>query len=134
MLRKIRITLAAVFFIGLTLLFLDFTGTLHAWLGWMAKVQFWPAVLALNVADEVYVDDVYAAREQSIYGADAATLASRIGEKGFYLGDREKIVEAVRARMRPGDVLVIMGAGSIEQIFDILPLTDRPEEKEECHD
>ena len=50
MLRKIRITLAAVFFIGLTLLFLDFTGTLHAWLGWMAKVQFWPAVLAVNVA------------------------------------------------------------------------------------
>lgn len=48
MLRKIRITLAAVFFIGVTLLFLDFTGTLHAWLGWMAKVQFLPAVLALN--------------------------------------------------------------------------------------
>ena len=49
MLRKIRITLAAVFFIGLTLLFLDFTGTLHALLGWMSKVQFWPAVLAINV-------------------------------------------------------------------------------------
>jgi len=49
MLRKIRIILAAVFFIGLTLLFLDFTGTLHAWLGWMAKVQFLPAVLAVNV-------------------------------------------------------------------------------------
>ena len=48
MLRKIRIFLAAVFFIGITLLFLDFTGTLHAWLGWMAKVQFLPAVLALN--------------------------------------------------------------------------------------
>ena len=26
-----------------------FTGTLHAWLGWMAKIQFLPAVLALNV-------------------------------------------------------------------------------------
>ena len=49
MLRKIRIVLAAVFFIGLTLLFLDFTGTAHTWLGWMAKVQFLPAVLALNV-------------------------------------------------------------------------------------
>lgn len=48
MLRKIRITLAAIFFILLTLLFLDFTGTLHAWFGWMAKVQFLPAVLALN--------------------------------------------------------------------------------------
>ena len=48
MLRKIRIILASVFFIGVTLLFLDFTGTLHAWLGWMAKVQFLPALLALN--------------------------------------------------------------------------------------
>ena len=48
MLRKIRIILASIFFIGVTLLFLDFTGTLHAWLGWMAKIQFLPAVLALN--------------------------------------------------------------------------------------
>ncbi len=48
MLRKIRIILASIFFAGVTLLFLDFTGTLHAWLGWMAKVQLLPAVLALN--------------------------------------------------------------------------------------
>ena len=49
MLRKIRIILAALFFIGITLLFLDFTGTVHAWLGWMAKVQLFPAVMALNL-------------------------------------------------------------------------------------
>lgn len=48
MLRKIRIILAAIFFICITLLFLDFTGTLHAWLGWMAKIQLLPAALALN--------------------------------------------------------------------------------------
>ena len=48
MLRKIRITLATIFFIGLTLLFLDFTGTAHHWLSWMAKVQALEAVLALN--------------------------------------------------------------------------------------
>jgi len=36
-------------FIGITLLFLDFTGTFHSWLSWMAKVQFLPAVMALNV-------------------------------------------------------------------------------------
>ena len=33
----------------ITLLFLDFTGTLHHWMGWLAKVQFLPAVMALNV-------------------------------------------------------------------------------------
>ncbi len=49
MLRKIRIALAVVFFVGITLLFLDFTGTAHYWLSWMAKVQLLPAVLALNV-------------------------------------------------------------------------------------
>lgn len=49
MLRNIRITLGSAMFIGLTLLFLDFTGTLHHWLGWMAKVQALEAVLALNV-------------------------------------------------------------------------------------
>jgi polyferredoxin len=38
-----------VFFVLITLLFLDFTGTLHHWLSWMAKIQFLPAVMALNV-------------------------------------------------------------------------------------
>ena len=49
MLKKIRLTLAILFFAAITLLFLDFTGTVHAWFGWMAKIQFLPAVLALNV-------------------------------------------------------------------------------------
>ncbi len=49
MLRKIRTILAAVVFVLITLLFLDFTGTLHHWLGWLAKIQFLPAVMALNV-------------------------------------------------------------------------------------
>ena len=48
MLRKIRTILAAVFFVLITLLFLDFTGTLHHWLSWLAKIQFLPAVMALN--------------------------------------------------------------------------------------
>lgn len=46
---KIRRILAIVFFTLITLLFLDFTGSIHAWFGWMAKIQFLPALLALNV-------------------------------------------------------------------------------------
>lgn len=49
MLRKIRITLATLFFAGITLLFLDFTGVLHLYLGWMARVQLLPAILSLNL-------------------------------------------------------------------------------------
>ena len=48
--KKIRIALAALLFVGITLLLLDISGTLHVWLGWMAKIQFLPAVLALNLA------------------------------------------------------------------------------------
>ena len=55
MLRKIRLTLAVIFFACITLLFLDFTGTVHAWLGWMARIQFLPAVLALNVGVIVFL-------------------------------------------------------------------------------
>ena len=50
MLRKIRIALAVLFWAGITLLLLDITGVLHGWLGWMAKIQLLPAVLALNAA------------------------------------------------------------------------------------
>ena len=49
MLRKIRLTIAMICFTLITLLFLDFTGTLHEWFGWLAKIQFLPAVLALNI-------------------------------------------------------------------------------------
>ena len=47
MLKKIRIILAAIMFIGVTLLFV---GIGHEWWGWMAKIQFLPSLLAMNVA------------------------------------------------------------------------------------
>lgn len=49
MLKKIRVVLAIFVWLGVTLLFVDFTGVAHAWLGWLAKIQFLPALLALNV-------------------------------------------------------------------------------------
>ena len=50
MLRKIRITLAAIVFILCAALFLDGSGTVSSWFGWLAKLQFLPALLALNLA------------------------------------------------------------------------------------
>lgn len=46
MLRKLRIIIAAVVFSLITLLLLDFTGSVHLWFGWLAKVQLIPALLA----------------------------------------------------------------------------------------
>ena len=50
MLRKIRITLASIVFILCAALFLDGSGTVSSWFGWLAKLQFLPALLALNLA------------------------------------------------------------------------------------
>lgn len=47
--RKLRIGAAVVVGAALTLLFLDLSGVLHTYLGWLAKVQLLPAILALNV-------------------------------------------------------------------------------------
>ena len=46
MLRKIRIILATLMMIGITWLFLDFTGTAYHWLSWMPKIQLLEALLA----------------------------------------------------------------------------------------
>lgn len=48
MFKRLRILFAVIFWIGITLLFLDFTGVAARWLGWMAKLQFLPAILAGN--------------------------------------------------------------------------------------
>lgn len=50
MLRKIRIVIAALMFLAVTLLFLDWTGIIHPWVSWAAKLQAVEAVLALNAA------------------------------------------------------------------------------------
>lgn len=55
MLRTIRLTVAIVCFILITLLFLDFTGTLYTWFGWLAKIQFLPALLALNIGVLIFL-------------------------------------------------------------------------------
>ena len=49
MFKKLRVILALLSFIAVTLLFLDFTGVAQQWWGWIAKIQLVPAFLALNI-------------------------------------------------------------------------------------
>lgn len=49
LLKPLRIAFALLFFCAVTLLFLDASGTLQHWFGWTAKLQFLPAVMAMNV-------------------------------------------------------------------------------------
>ena len=47
-LKLVRRVMAVISILMVTLLFLDFTGLAARWFGWMAKIQFLPALLALN--------------------------------------------------------------------------------------
>ena len=46
--RKLRIILASFFFIAVTLLFLGVSWKINLWLTWVARIQFLPALMALN--------------------------------------------------------------------------------------
>lgn len=48
-LKKLRRVLAVAVILMVTLLFVDFTGTSASLFGWIARIQFLPALLALNV-------------------------------------------------------------------------------------
>lgn len=46
--KRFRQTLALLVFVLITLLFLDFTGVLHKYFSFLAKIQLLPAIMALN--------------------------------------------------------------------------------------
>lgn len=48
MLKRIRVILAVLSILAITFCFVDFTGLANRWFGWLPKIQFLPAVLALN--------------------------------------------------------------------------------------
>ena len=47
---RARRVLAAFSLLAITALFLDLSGALHGWLGWLAKLQLLPAIMAANLA------------------------------------------------------------------------------------
>ena len=68
---------------------------------------------ALDGADEVFVLDVYAAREQPLTGVSGATVAAHVTAPVHYLRDFSAVAARVAAAAAPGDVIVTMGAGDV---------------------
>ena len=72
---------------------------------------------ALGAADDVWVTDVYPAREiplPGVTGELVAWAAEGGPERVNYHPDLATLASAVDARLSPGDVCLVMGAGSIE--------------------
>lgn len=68
---------------------------------------------ALSSADEVFVLDVYAAREQPLAGISGATVADAVSAPVTYVPDFSTVAARVAASVAPGDVVVTMGAGDV---------------------
>ena len=68
---------------------------------------------ALDAADEVFVLDVYGAREQPLAGVSGASIAEHIHVPVHYLPDMSAVAHTVAAAAEPGDVVVTMGAGDV---------------------
>jgi UDP-N-acetylmuramate--alanine ligase len=70
-----------------------------------------------NDADSVLITDVYAAGEQPIEGINGETLAAAVKTHGHqnvqYLDDPATLAATLSANLKPGDMVVCLGAGNI---------------------
>jgi UDP-N-acetylmuramate--alanine ligase len=71
----------------------------------------------LAAADTLLVTDVYAAGEAPIEGADGRAICRAVRGRGkvepVFVATVEEIASALDGLIRPGDVIAMMGAGSI---------------------
>ncbi len=78
---------------------------------------------AFSDASLVLVADIYAAREADSGEVNSEMLASKIrntGKKAVFLNNFTDIAGYLRKTSRPGDIIMILGAGDIIKVADIL--------------
>jgi UDP-N-acetylmuramate--alanine ligase len=71
---------------------------------------------ALDDADEVFVLDVYGAREQPLAGVSGATVADHVSAPVHYVPDFSAVADRVADVASPGDVVITMGAGDVTML------------------
>lgn len=79
---------------------------------------------ALAIADKIWLTDIFPAREAPIPGVDGQTLVAAVTEAGArdvsYVEALEPLASAIAADTRAGDVILTLGAGSIEETAGML--------------
>lgn len=76
------------------------------------------AIAFLN-ADMVIMTEIYAAHETPIPGVSGAALAKRIGKEQdevHFMGKFTHILRFLKRTLRPGDIVIIQGAGDINKV------------------
>jgi UDP-N-acetylmuramate--alanine ligase len=79
---------------------------------------------SFQAADRVYVMDIYPASEKPIPGVTSQRLVERMAELGFerarYAPSEQAVIQGVLEDLRPGDMILTVGAGSVGRIGDTL--------------
>jgi UDP-N-acetylmuramate--alanine ligase len=79
---------------------------------------------AFNLADVALILDIYPAGETSIEGITTPALIEKIRSFGhrnvLYAPDYEMVESYITANVREGDAVIVMGAGSVTKLSDIL--------------
>ena len=77
-----------------------------------------------QAADQVYVLDIYPASEKPIPGITAQRLVERMAELGFtrarYAPSDQGVVRGILKDLRPGDLILTVGAGNVWRIGEAL--------------
>jgi UDP-N-acetylmuramate--alanine ligase len=74
---------------------------------------------AFKLADRVYITDIYAAREKDTGTVDASNLVKKINNftnNAVYIASFKDIVNRLIQDSSPGDLILTMGAGNVDQI------------------
>ncbi len=74
---------------------------------------------AFAEADEICFLDIYAAREENVWGVTAEKLAAAT-PRGTYASSYEEAARIIRESARENDTVMILGAGTVDRIADIL--------------
>jgi UDP-N-acetylmuramate--alanine ligase len=79
---------------------------------------------SFQAADRVYVLDIYPASEKPIPGVTSQRLVERMAELGFerarYAPSEQAVIQGVLEDLRPADMILTVGAGSVGRIGDTL--------------
>ncbi len=70
---------------------------------------------ALSLADFVVLTDIYPAREDPVPGVSSSRIAELLTTPHLYVPNRHLLPRKVAALLKPGDVVVGMGAGNISE-------------------
>lgn len=88
---------------------------------------------AFTEADQLWLAEIYAASEQAIPGISSDVLADAIRTRGQAVELAPGLLQMsgqIRAAMRPGDLVLFLGAGDITQVAHALAVSLRNEARE----